>query len=53
YVGVVIEEDGLTEEEFKQELITLNEELTELNTNARELEKRIADNLMILVNGYE
>lgn len=45
YVGVVIEDDGMTEEEFKETILTLNTELTELNTQAHELEKQIADNL--------
>lgn len=53
YVGVVIEEDGLTEEEFKQELIQLNEELIRLNDNSKELEKKIAENLTQLVNSYD
>lgn len=45
YVGVVIEDDGMTEEEFKETILSLNAELTELNTQAQELEKQIADNL--------
>jgi type I restriction enzyme M protein len=49
YVGVVIEEDGLTEEEFKFEMTSLNEELTKLNIEAKELERKIADNLQLLV----
>jgi len=53
YVGVVIEEDGLTEEEFKQELIQLNEELIRLNDNSKELERKIAENLTQLVNSYD
>lgn len=53
YVGVVIEEDGLTEEEFKAEMISLNNELTKLNKEASELEKLIAENLNMLVNGHE
>lgn len=53
YVGVVIEEDGLTKEEFKQELISLNAELVELNGKAKKLEERIADNILRLVSGDE
>ncbi|MEH7275927.1 class I SAM-dependent DNA methyltransferase [Neobacillus vireti] len=53
YVGVLIEDDGLTEEEFKQELKALNDELNQLNTNALELEKRIAIHLSLLVSGDE
>ncbi|MDG5854671.1 MULTISPECIES: type I restriction-modification system subunit M [Clostridium] len=53
YVGVVIEEDGLTEEEFKAEMVSLSKELTQLNIDAKELERKIAENLQLLVNGYE
>lgn len=53
YVGVVMEDDGLTEEEFKQGLITLNTELNKLNENAKKLEKRIARNIALLVDEYE
>ncbi len=49
YVGVVIEDDGMTEEEFKAEMLALNKELSELNLEAHELEKKIADNLRELV----
>lgn len=45
YVGVVIKDDGMTEEEFKETILSLNAELTELNTQAHELEKQIAHNL--------
>ena len=45
YVGVVIKDDGMTEEEFKETILSLNSELTELNTQAHELEKQIAHNL--------
>lgn len=44
-VGVVIKDDGMTEEEFKETILSLNAELTELNTQAHELEKQIAHNL--------
>jgi len=49
YVGVVIEEDGKTEEEFIEELLGLNEELEKLNTEARVLEDVIGKNLRALV----
>lgn len=49
YVGVVIEDDGVTEEEFKAEIVALNNELIMLNDEAQELEKKIADNLRELV----
>ena len=48
YVGVVIEEDGKTEEEFIAGLLEMNEELTKLNAEARALEKVIAGNVMLL-----
>ena len=49
YVGVVIEDDGLTAEEFKAEMLSLNEELERLNAEARELEMIISDNLKELL----
>jgi type I restriction enzyme M protein len=45
YVGVVIEEDGKTEEEFIEEMLAMNEELSKLNVEARELEKIIDHNI--------
>jgi type I restriction enzyme M protein len=50
HIGVVIEDDGLTEEEFKTEMRRLNLELAKLNAEARELERTIADNLRSLVD---
>jgi type I restriction enzyme M protein len=50
YVGVVIEDDGMTEDEFKAEMLSLNDELATLNSEAYELEKRIAENLKGLFN---
>lgn len=49
YVGVVIEDDGLTKEEFKVEMNNLNEEFLKLNEEAKELEKIIANNLRKLL----
>ncbi len=46
YVGVVIEEDGKTEEEFIAELLAMNEELSGLNNAARGLEAVIAHNIV-------
>ena len=45
YVGVVIEEDGKTEEEFIEEMLSLNAELERLNREAGELEKVISHNI--------
>lgn len=45
YVGVVIEDDGMTAEEFKAEMLSLNEELLKLNDVAHNLEIVITDNL--------
>jgi len=53
YVGVVIEEDGKTEEEFIEELLTLNAELEKFNAEARELEKVIGHNIRQIVGDIE
>lgn len=53
YVGVVIEDDGMTAEEFKEEIFKLNDELKKLNAEANELEKQIEENLDKLVIEYE
>ena len=45
YVGVVIEDDGMTADEFKEEMLSLNNELSKLNEEARSLEAKISDNL--------
>ena len=45
YVGVVIEDDGMTEAEFKETIMGLNAELTALNVEAKKLEDQIAENL--------
>lgn len=44
YVGVAPGED-LSDEDFKEQLETLNEELETLNAQARELEQTIAANV--------
>ena len=49
YVGVVIEEDGKTEEEFLADLETSADDLTALNTAARDLESLIATNVAALL----
>lgn len=48
YVGVVIEEDGRTEEEFIEEMLAMNDELNQLNVEARKLEKIINHNILQL-----
>ena len=45
YVGVVIEEDGLTVEEFKAEMKNRHEELMALNSKACEVMDKIESNL--------
>jgi type I restriction enzyme M protein len=45
YVGVVIEEDGKTEEEFIEEIVAMNDELNRLNKEAKELEDVINHNI--------
>lgn len=53
YVGVVIEDDGMTAEQFKEKLFGLNEEFKQLNEETKELEKQIEENLDSLVIEYE
>ena len=45
YVGVVIEDDGMSEEEFKQTMLGMNDELCKLNEEAKKLEGEIEGNL--------
>ena len=49
YVGVVIEEDGKTEEEFADELRTAHDELLQLTKTAEVLQDVIAKNLATMV----
>jgi len=49
YVGVVIEEDGKTEEEFTANLISLNNQLIELSSLAISIEKSVIYNVCSLV----
>src|SRR5699024_10814424 len=53
YVGVVIEDDGMTADQFKESLSGLNEEFKQLNEEAKELEAQIEKNLDSLVIEYE
>lgn len=48
YVGVVIEDDGMTEKEFKETMLDLNTEFEALNEEAKKLEEQIAGNLKAL-----
>lgn len=48
YVGVVIEDDGMTEEEFEQTMRGLNWEFRLLNDEAKKLEKQIFENFQAL-----
>ena len=45
YVGVVIEDDGMTEQEFKDHMQSLHNEFLQLNVEAKNLENLIAENL--------
>ena len=48
YVGVVIEDDGMTADEFKAEMQRLHREFETLSAQAKDLEKEIGDNLKSL-----
>ena len=45
YVGVVIEDDGMTEAEFRETMLGLNAEFEALNGEAKKLEAQITDNI--------
>ena len=45
YVGVVIEDDGMTESEFRQEMLSLNDEFSQLSAEAEDLQKEIEKNV--------
>ena len=45
YVGVVIEDDGMTADEFKAEMQRLHNEFEALSSQAKDLEEEIGDNL--------
>ncbi|MDO6746701.1 type I restriction-modification system subunit M [Gilvimarinus sp. 1_MG-2023] len=49
YVGVVIEEDGKTEEEFIDSIMALNQNLVDLSAEATNLQKTINKNIYALV----
>ena len=48
YVGVVIEDDGMTEDEFKETMLGLNSEFEKLNKEARKQEEQIAACIRVL-----
>lgn len=48
YVGVVIEDDGMTADEFRAEMLSLNNELLKLNEEAHSFESKISNNLQEL-----
>ena len=48
YVGVVIEDDGMTEEEFKETMLGLNTEFETLNKEAKKIEERIVEKIKAL-----
>ena len=50
YVGVVIEEDGMTEEEFAEEVLTLHQRLQGLDAKAQGLQQQINANLNSFVD---
>ena len=45
YVGVVIEDDGMTEEEFKETILGLYNEYEDLNRKTTDIEKQLSINL--------
>ena len=49
YVGVVIEEDGKTEEEFIEELLAINDELAKLNKDSLNVGSAITSNIQSLL----
>ena len=49
YVGVVIEDDGMTADEFKTEMQRLHREFETLSAQAKDLEKEIGENLKSLL----
>ena len=48
YVGVVIEDDGMTEGEFKETMLGLNSEHCALSIEAKKMETQIAENIRSL-----
>ena len=48
YVGVVIEDDRMTESEFRDEMLSLNADFSKLSAEAEELQKEIGKNMVEL-----
>jgi type I restriction enzyme M protein len=48
YVGVVIEDDGMTKEEYKKTMLELNDNFVKLNSEAKDLERKITTNIAAL-----
>lgn len=48
YVGVVIEDDGMTESEFRDEMLSLNADFSKLCAEAGDLQKEIEKNMVEL-----
>ena len=48
YVGVVIEDDGMTESEFRDEMLSLNSDFSKLSAEAGDLQKEIEKNMVEL-----
>lgn len=48
YVGVVIEEDGMTDDEFKNTISNFNNQLLEIDNESKVLCERIAENIKLL-----
>ncbi len=53
YVGIVIEDDGLSQNEFKETVKDLNNELNILNKNALDLNLKIENNINELLGGID
>ena len=48
YVGVVIEDDGMTESEFRDEMLSLNSDFSKLSAEAGDLREEIKKNMVEL-----
>lgn len=53
YVGVVMEQDGKTQAEFLQTMLSLHQELEQLHAQAHDLEAIIAHNIRQITEGKE